>query len=168
MKCLCANGTRGTKQSNFMNCPFLKREINIKQNKLCMRNVHLWIEWWAWNKVIETWRVNVWKKQWNWDTRWNNWNMKCPHVNGTMGAYWSVYMWTQGWTINETIETWKFQVSMKQGGPNEANLDKRSLGMCEWNNGHLLKVLETWHILVWTKRWALSETIETWWHICII
>ncbi len=32
---------------------------------------------------------------------------------------------------------------MKQGGPNEANLDKRSLGMCEWNNGHLLKVLET-------------------------
>jgi len=85
MKCLCANGTRGTKQSNeVMNCPFLKRVINIKQNKICMTNVHLWMvmgmkqsdlrhdmsmseknnEIGTPNETIERWNVHMWMELW--------------------------------------------------------------------------------------------------------
>jgi len=81
------------------------------------------------------------------ETKWLRHHVSMCEKNNEIGTpnetieTWNVHMWTQGWTLNETSETWKFQVSMKQGGPNEANLDKRCLGMCEWNNGHLLKVL---------------------------
>jgi hypothetical protein len=159
------------KQSNeIMNCPFLKRVINIKQNKLCMRNVHLWMEWWAWNKVIETWRVamSMCEK-----------NNEIGTPNETIET-WNVHMWVEQWVPNEVstcehkgghlvkqLKHEKIKCEWSKGLPNEANLDKRCLGMCDSNNEHLLKVLETWHILVWTKRWVLSETIGMWWHIRI-
>jgi hypothetical protein len=120
------------------------------------------------------------------ETKWLRHAMSICEKNNEIGTpnetieTWNVHMWMEPWVLNE-VSTWEhkgghlmkqlkhenFKCQWSKGAPNQANLVKICPGMCEWNNGHLLKVLETRHILVWTKQWVLSETIETWWHIRI-